>query len=95
MAVTTSLKLPEALKKRVASLAKSHDKTQHAFMVEAIQNQVIQSEQRLAFINEALKARRDVQTTGLVYRMADVHAEIRAIATGRKLPRVKPVKWRA
>lgn len=95
MAATTSLKLPEDLKKRVAALAKSHDKTQHAFMVEAIQNQVAQSEQRQAFIKEALKARRDVQTSGLAYRMEDVHAEIRSIAAGRKPPEVKPVKWRA
>lgn len=95
MSVTTSLKLPEDLKKRVAALAKSHDKTQHAFMIEAIQNQVAQSEQRQAFIKEALKARREVQSTGLVYRMEDVHAEIRALAAGKKPPKVKPVKWRA
>lgn len=95
MPVTTSIKLPDDLKKRIASLAKSHDKTQHAFMVEAIQNQVAQSEQKQAFVKEALKARRDVQVTGLAYRMEDVHAEVRAIAAGRKPPKVKPVKWRA
>lgn len=95
MPATTSLKLPETLKRRVASLAKSHDKTQHAYMVEAIQKQVARSEQELAFIKEALKAKRDVQATGLVYRMEDVHAEIRALAAGKKPPKVKPVKWRA
>ncbi len=95
MTATTSIKLPEDLKKRVASLAKSHDKTQHAFMVEAIRNQVAQSEQEQAFIKEAIKARRDVQASGLVYRMGDVHAEVRAIAAGKKPPKVKPVKWRA
>lgn len=94
MTATTSLKLPEDLKKRIASLAKSRDKTQHAFMVEAIQNQVAQSEQRQALVKEALKARRDVHTSGLAYRMEDVHAEIRAMAAGRKPPKVKPVKWR-
>lgn len=95
MTATTSIKLPEDLKKRVASLAKSHDKTQHAFMVEAIRNQVAQSEQEQALIKEAIKARRDVQASGLVYRMEDVHAEVRAIAAGKKPPKVKPVKWRA
>ena len=95
MPVTTSIKLPDDLKKRIASLAKSHDKTQHAFMVEAIQHQVAQAEQQQAFVKEALKARREVQTTGLVYRMEDVHAEFRAIAAGKKPPKVKPVKWRA
>ena len=95
MPVTTSIKLPDELKKRIASLAKSHDKTQHAFMVEAIAHQVAEAEQKQAFIKEALKARREVQTTGLVYRMEDVHAEVRAIAAGKKPPKSKPVKWRA
>ena len=95
MTATTSIKLPEDLKKRVASLAKSHDKTQHAFMVDAIRNQVAQSEQEQAFIKEAVKARRDVQSSGLVYRMEDVHAEVRALAAGKQQPKVKPVKWRA
>lgn len=95
MTATTSLKLPEDLKKRVASLSKANDKTQHAFMIEAIRNQVAQSEQQLAFVKQALKARRDVQTTGLAYRMEDAHAEIRAIAAGKKPAAVKPVKWRA
>lgn len=95
MTATTSIKLPEDLKKRVASLAKSHDKTQHAFMIEAIRNQVAQSEQEQAFIKEAIKARRDVQASGLAYRMDDVHAEVRALAAGKQPPKVKPVKWRA
>ena len=95
MAATTSLKLPEDLKKRAAALAKSLNKTPHALMVEAISDQFSHLEQQQTFIKEALKARRSVQTGGLVYRMDDVHAELRAIALGKKPPPIKPVKWRA
>ena len=95
MTATTSLKLPEDLKKRATALAKAADKTPHAFLVEAIRNQVAQSELRRDFEKSALKARRTARTSGVVYRMEDVHAEVRAIAAGKKAPVVKPVKWRA
>ena len=95
MTATTSLKLPEDLKKRAAALAKAADKTPHAFLVEAIRNQVAQSELRRDFEKSALKARRTAQTTGVVYRMEDVHAEVRSIAAGKKVPQAKPVAWRA
>ena len=95
MTATTSLKLPEDLKKRAAALAKAADKTPHAFLVEAIRNQITQSELRRDFEKSALKARRAAQTTGVVYQMEDVHAEVRAIAAGKKAVAAKPVKWRA
>lgn len=95
MTTTTSLKLPEELKKRAVVLAKAADKTPHAFLVEAIRLQVTQSELRRDFEKSALKARRAAQITGVVYRMEDVHAEVRAIAAGKKVPKVKPVAWRA
>lgn len=95
MTATTSLKLPEDLKKRAAALAKAADKTPHAYLVEAIRLQVAQSELQRDFEKSALKARRAAHATGVVYRMEDVHAEVRAIAAGRKVPKVKPVAWRA
>ena len=93
MTATTSLKLPDDLKKRAAALAKAADKTPHAFLVEAIRNQVTQSELRRDFEKSALKARRAAQTAGVVYRMEDVHAEVRAMAAGKKVVAAKPIKW--
>lgn len=93
MATTTTLKIPESLKKRIAPLAASTGKTPHAWMVEALETHVTLAERRKAFIAEALAAEREVRKTGRVYSADDVHRYIRARATGKKAARPKPVKW--
>lgn len=93
MAATTTLKLPENLKKRIAPLAKSSGKTPHAWMVEALDVQASLAEKRKAFIADALAAEKEVRKTGLVYRAEDVHRYIRARAAGKKAARPKLVKW--
>jgi predicted transcriptional regulator len=90
MATTTTLKLPESLKKRIAPLAESAGKTPHAWMVEALETL---AEQPRAFVADALAAEKEVKKTGLVYRAKDVHRYIRARAAGKKPARPKPVKW--
>ena len=91
-ATTTTLKLPEDLKKRIAPLADSAGKTAHAWMVEAIEMQATLAEKRRAFIADARAAEEEVERTGLVYRAADVHGYIRARASGKKAPRPRLVK---
>lgn len=93
MAATTTLKLPENLKKRIAPLAESAGKTPHAWMVEAIETQAALAEKRKAFVADALAAEKEVEKTGLVYRAEDVHRYIRARASRKKIARPKPVKW--
>ena len=93
MATTTTLKLPENLKKRIAPLAKSTGKTPHAWMIEALDVQASLAEKRKAFIADALAAEREVRETGVVYRAGDVHRYIRARAAGKNAARPKPVKW--
>jgi predicted transcriptional regulator len=93
MATTTTLKLPESLKKRIAPLAASAGKTPHAWMVEALETHATLAEQRRAFVAEALAAEKKVKKTGLVYRAEDVHRYIRARAAGKKRARPKTVKW--
>lgn len=92
MPATTTLKLPEILKKRIAPLAESAGKTPHAWMVEAIETQATLAEKRRAFIADALAAEKEVERTGLVYRAEDVHRYMRARAAGKKAPRPKLVK---
>lgn len=92
MATTTTLKLPDSLKKRIAPLADSAGKTPHAWMVEAIETQATLAEKRKAFVAAALAAEEEVKRTGLVYRAADVHRYIRARAAGKKAPRPRLVK---
>jgi len=93
MAATTTLKLPENLKKRIAPLAKSSGKTSHAWMVEALETQAVLAEKRKAFIADALAAEKEVKKTGLVYRAEEVHRYLRARAAGKKAARPKLVKW--
>lgn len=92
MPATTTLKLPESLKKRIAPLADSAGKTPHAWMVEAIETQAMLAEKRKAFLADARAAEEEVERTGLVYRAADVHRYIRARASGKKVPRPRLVK---
>jgi len=92
MPATTTLKLPDSLKKRIAPLAESAGKTAHAWMVEALETQATLAEKRRAFVADALAAEEEVRRTGLVYRAEDVHRYFRARAAGRKASRPKLVK---
>ena len=47
---------------------------------------------RKAFVADALAAEKEVEQSGLVYRAADVHRYIRALARGKKARRPKSVK---
>ena len=93
MAASTTLKLPERLKRRIAPLAKSAGKTPHAWMIEALQAHTALAEKHEAFVSDALAAEREVERSGRVYRAEDVHRYIRARAEGRKVKRPKPVRW--
>jgi predicted transcriptional regulator len=93
MPATTTLKLPDNLKKRIAPLADSAGKTPHAWMVEAIETQATLAEKRKAFITDARAAEEEVERTGKVYAFDDVHRYMRALARGNKVRRPKPVKW--
>ena len=73
MAATTTLKLSEELKSRIAKLAESAGKTQHAFMVEALEAGTQRSELRRDFVGSALKAEQEVAHYGEVYSMDVVH----------------------
>ena len=84
MPVSTTLKLPEQLKKRLGPLAKSAGKTPHAWMIEALETQATLAEKRRGFIDDARAAEKEVEETGVVYRAEDVHRYIRARAAGKK-----------
>jgi predicted transcriptional regulator len=73
MAITTTLKLPEDLKLRIAHLAEIAGKTPHAFMVEALEAETQRSELRRDFVGAALKAEQEVAKYGEVYAMDAVH----------------------
>jgi len=92
MSATTTLKLPEDLKKRIVPLADSAGKTPHAWMVEAIESQAALAERRSAFVAAALTAERAVKRTGKVFAFDDVRTYLLTTAQGKKAKRPKPVK---
>jgi len=94
MTSSTTLKLPDELKARIAPLAKAAGKTPHAWMVEALAAQAGLAEMHRSFIDDASTSAVEVDAGGPLYAMEDVHAYIRGRAAGRSVPRPKPVRSR-
>lgn len=92
MATPTTLKLPDALKARIAPLAELEGKTPHAWMVGALETQAELAEMRRAFIDDAQQSAAEVDAGGLLYAMEDVHAYILTRAAGKAAKRPKPAK---
>ncbi|KVW94326.1 CopG family ribbon-helix-helix protein [Thiobacillus denitrificans] len=92
MAATTTLKLPEQLKTRIAPLAEAAGKSPHAWMIEALEERVEQSEAYTAFVAEALEAEQEMLRTGEAYAMEDVHQYLLDKLDGKPVKRPKPIK---
>lgn len=92
MAATTTLKLPEALKARIAPLAEAAGKSPHAWMIDALEERVAQSEAYAAFMAEALESDRQMTETGLGYAAEDVHRYLLDKLEGKAVKRPKPIK---
>lgn len=82
-----TLKLPDALKKRINDLAAASGKSPHAFMVDALNAQIGREDSRAEFVASALKARKEVAKYGKVMDAADVHKWLLARARGGKVSR--------
>ena len=86
---TTSLKLSEALKRKIATITREVARTPHAYMVEAIAEKVARDERRSEFVASAEKAEKELRRTGAAYPHEDVWRYIRARAAGKKVRRPK------
>jgi predicted transcriptional regulator len=91
MAITTTLKLPEQLKARIASVAEAAGKSAHAYMLEALAAQASLDERRRDFVASALMAEQEVAEYGLVYDADEVFSHIQARLNGKlgKRPKAK------
>ena len=69
----TSLKIDEALKRRIQTLAAARERSPHSIMLEAIEQYVRLEEARESLRQEALAAWTEYQDTGLHH----VHDEVR------------------
>jgi predicted transcriptional regulator len=92
MTTTTTLKLPEKLKTRIARLAKAKQRSAHSVMVEALEREVAREERMREFVREALAADAAIEAGAAVYRAEDVHAWLGRLAVNRKAARPRP--WR-
>ena len=92
--IATSLKLPGDLKARVDTAAGAAGKSPHAFMVEAIEQQTTRAEQAEAFLEDALRADRELDRTGAHFAAADVFRYMTARARNKPARRPRPRIWR-
>ena len=91
MAATTTLKLSEELKARIALSAQASGKSPHAFMLEALEAQARLAEMRQSFIADAVASGVEVDAGGALYAMEDVQAYILARTSGKAAKCPKPV----
>jgi predicted transcriptional regulator len=89
---TTTLKLPDDLKERIAAAATVAGKTPHAFMVEALAAQTALAERRRAFVDAAVTAEQEVAEYGLVYDADAVFSYLQDTLQGKRAKRPKAVK---
>lgn len=89
----TSLKIPTALKRRIARLAARSGESPHALMVRALAEHVEAAELHAAFVADAAVAEQQMRASGEAYAMADVHRYVQARAAGRKATRPRAVRW--
>jgi predicted transcriptional regulator len=92
---TTSLKLPDELKKRAASAAHELGVSPHAFMVSAIEQAAKAAEQRIRLIADAKTAREEMIETGKGLDADEVHAFLKAKVSGNKVSKPKSRSWHA
>ncbi len=90
MTATTTLKLPEKLKARIARLARETGRSAHSLMVEALEREVAREERMREFVREALVSDTAVEEGATVYRAEDVHVWLDRLARNRKAARPKP-----
>lgn len=92
MTTTTTLKLPEKLKARIARLAKETGRSPHSLMLEALEREVAREERMREFAREALASDAAVEEGAAIYRAEDVHPWLERLARNPRAAR--PKQWR-
>lgn len=86
---TTTIRIPEKMKARVAKLAKKSGTTAHAFILDAITQKTEMAERYAAFAKEADDRYAEFLETGMAVGSDDMKAYARARAAGK--PAARPV----
>ena len=91
----TSLKLPDALKRRIELLAASARKTPHAFMVAALAREAERLELRERFAADSASSEAEAMASGKAIGIAEAFDYLEAKLKGRRLRRPRARSWRA
>lgn len=89
---TTTIRLPEDLKKRIAQAAESAGTSSHAFIIEAIEESVEAAERRREFYEIAERRYAEVAESGKAISWSDMRTYLLDRVVGKKPPRPKPKK---
>ncbi|MGH9578984.1 MAG: CopG family ribbon-helix-helix protein [Terriglobales bacterium] len=91
---TTTLRLPDELRARIARLAKKSGKTAHSVMLDAIAQKVEEEELRASFHGEADTRFAEMIESGAGIPWHDMRAYLKTRASGKaaQAPRTRP--WR-
>jgi predicted transcriptional regulator len=92
MSETTTIRLPPKLRARLRSIAKETDRSVHSLILEAVEKHAAYEERMRSLVKEALAADAEIDRTGEVYPVEDVHAWTERLAQGEASQRPKP--WR-
>ena len=87
-----SLRLPEAVKKRIEKLARAQDLTPHGFMLDAIREKLEAEEARAAFHAEARRRLERMKKTGAGIPAEEVFEYLQRHAEGAAARRPKARK---
>lgn len=83
---TTTIRIPEKMKARVAKLAKKSGTTAHAFILEAITQKTEMAERYASFLKDADDRRKEFQETGMAISWEEMETVLLARAEGKDVP---------
>jgi predicted transcriptional regulator len=89
---TTTIRLEDDLKSRIAAAAEREGKSAHAFMHEAILRSVAQAEEHSEFVRIAQERWKSIVETGMTVSWDEARVWLEARARGENPPRPQPRK---
>ena len=91
----TSLKLPEALKRRIERLAGAANKTPHAFMIDVLSQEADRAELRERFAADAAVSEKETMESGKAVPLGAAFDYLQARVAGKSARRPRERAWRA
>ena len=91
----TSLKIPEALKRRIERLAGVAKKTPHAFMVDVLSREADRAELRERFAEDAAVSEKEAMESCKAVPLGVAFDYLQARVTGKPVRRPRARAWRA